>query len=74
MTLDPENGTHLTFVQNTLCYLADTAVPLAAPVTAVALAASPARKGSRSGRVALGVAIALVVGALALMIPSLISW
>jgi len=75
VTLDPatpEQGR--TFLQNTLCYGIATLVVLIAPVTAVALAIHPARAGSSSGRVAFVIGVALVLGAIALMAPSLLSW
>ena len=74
VTIDPANGAHLTFAQNTLIYSIVTVVVLAAPVTAVVLAVRPARMGSTSARAAFGVGILLIVGALAMMIPSLVSW
>jgi len=74
VTIDPANGAHLTFVQNTLVYLIATLVVLAAPVTGVVLSVHPARMGSRSGKAALAAGVLLVFGALAVMIPSLVSW
>jgi hypothetical protein len=75
VTLDPATPLQArSFAQNTLCYGVATLVALIAPVIAVVLAVHPAQAGSRSGRVALVVAILLVLGVLALMIPSLISW
>ena len=75
VTLDPATPLQTrSFAQNTLCYGATALVALIAPVVAVVLAVHPARAGSRSGKVALVVAIVLVLGVLALVIPSLISW
>jgi hypothetical protein len=75
VTLDPATPTQTrSFAQNTLCWGIATLVALSAPIAAVVLALPPARAGTRSGKAALVAGILVLLGVLALMIPSLISW